>query len=199
MKRGYFSSKFDFIFPAFWYNVFGMNSRNVPLALVHDVFSLDPGILVSAGIRVLLMDLDNTLVPYGMEKPEPRAKEFVDSLKAAGIVPMICSNGLSKRVAGLANALGIEARGFLRKPCSGPLRALIQKKHWDKKEVLFVGDQIQTDVRAANGAGIRVLLSDPLWPKEPIWTKINRIFEKPKRKKVNLLLKDKDWKEAISQ
>ena len=66
-------------------------------------------------------------------------------------------------------------------------------------EILFVGDQIQTDVRAANGAGIRVLLSEPLWPKEPIWTKLNRFFEKMKRKKVNLMLKGKDWKEALTQ
>ena len=176
-----------------------MNSRNVPNAIIQDVFSLDTGVLVAAGIRVLLMDLDNTLVPYGMDEPEPRAKDFVSSLKAAGIVPMICSNGLSHRVAGLASALGVEARGFFRKPSSGPLRRLIEEKGWKKEEILFVGDQIQTDVRAANGAGIRVLLSNPLWPKEPIWTKINRVFEKPKRKKVNLLLKDKDWKEALSQ
>lgn len=176
-----------------------MNSRNVPTAIIQDVFSLEPNVLASLGIRVLLMDLDNTLVPYGMGTPEPRAKEFVASLKAVGILPVICSNGLSHRVAGLAEELGIEAHGFLRKPCSGPLRRLIVEKGWKPAEILFVGDQIQTDVRAANGAGIRVLLSEPLWPKEPIWTKLNRFFEKTKRKKVNLLLKGKDWKEALTQ
>ena len=99
----------------------------------------------------------------------------------------------------LAEELGIEAHGSLRKPCSGPLRRLIVEKGWKPAEILFVGDQIQTDVRAANGAGIRVFLSEPLWPKEPIWTKVNRIFEKTKRKKVNLMLKGKDWKEALTQ
>ena len=45
-------------------------------------------------------------------------------------------------------------------------------------EVVMVGDQIMTDILAANGAGIRSILVKPLLPSDKWITKPNRMMEK---------------------
>ena len=42
---------------------------------------------------------------------------------------------------------------------------------------------------------IRAILTEPLDPHEPPWTKFNRIFDKPKRKKIFARHLAPDWKE----
>ena len=83
----------------------------------------------------------------------------------------------------------------MKKPFKGPLVGLMKEKGWKPSEVLLVGDQIQTDVLCGNRAGIRVLLTEPLGTYEPLWTKFNRLFDKPKRKKMFARHWIKEWKE----
>ena len=62
----------------------------------------------------------------------------------------------------------------------------------------MVGDQITTDVIAANGAGIRAVLTDPLDPdNEPFTTRFNRLFDRRWRKKLSKKGLLKGLKEAI--
>ena len=162
-----------------------MNARNIPFALCPNIYALDLQKLQKAGIRFLLSDLDNTLLPYGASEPDQRAIAFKAELDKMGIRLIICSNGFGKRVRRFASLLGVEAAGFMRKPFSGPLKRFLKQKGIAKEEVLFIGDQIQTDVRAGNGAGLRTILTEPLDPSyEPIWTKLNRIFDRKKRKAI---------------
>ena len=44
-----------------------MNARNIPFALCPNIYALDLQKLQKAGIRFLLSDLDNTLLPYGIQ------------------------------------------------------------------------------------------------------------------------------------
>ena len=176
-----------------------MTKRNIPTALADSFYEIDVKALKAAGIKVILSDLDNTLVPYGSDSPITRPSELVKKLSENGIQLIICSNGLGKRVRHYAELLGVEAAYFMRKPLAGPLKRLLKEKGLDKKEVILIGDQIQTDVRAGNGAGIRVILTKPLAEYEPIWTKVNRLFEKPKRKKIEANQLAPSWEEVFHE
>ena len=161
-----------------------MRQRVIPFARANTVFEIPASFYHSLGIKILLMDLDNTLDPYTVSEPTERALQWAKKMQEEGLRIYILSNNSGKRVGHYASLLGVEARYYMKKPFSGPLKRFLAEMGFKKEEVILIGDQIQTDVKAGNGAGIRVILTEPLFKKEPPWTKFNRIFDKPKRKKI---------------
>jgi len=161
-----------------------MNRRNIPFALGNSIFEIPPEFYLRLGVKAVLVDLDNTLDPYTVSDPTDKPIEWKKRLMEKGLRIVILSNNSGKRVKRYAGELGVECRCFMRKPFAGPLKRFLKEEGLQPEEVILVGDQIQTDVRAANGAGVRCILTSPLNPTEPPWTKFNRLFDRLKRKKI---------------
>ncbi len=161
-----------------------MRKRVIPFAYAQSIFEIEPVFYVRLGVKHLLVDLDNTLDPYTVDEPTERTKRWAQAVETAGLDITILSNNTGKRVSRYAKLLGVNFQGMMKKPFSGPLKRYLKDKGIAPSEAMLVGDQIQTDVKAANGAGVRVVLTEPLDPHEPPWTKFNRLFDKPKRKKM---------------
>ncbi len=174
-----------------------MRKRNIPFALSQDIFEIPAEFYISLGVKALLVDLDNTLDPYVVSSPSEKTKEWKQKMVEKGLRIVILSNNSGGRVGKYASELGVEARFFMKKPFAGPLKRFLQEEGLSKDEVILVGDQIQTDVKAGNGAGVRVILTEPLFHKEPPWTKFNRIFDRPKRKKIKARHLSPYWKEVM--
>ena len=108
---------------------------------------------------------------------------------------MIISNNRAERVGGYASALGVECLASARKPFSKRIKAELVKRNLKNDEVMLVGDQMMTDVLAARGAKIRVVLTEKVVKEDQWTTHVNRIFDRPirryHRKRGNL----KDWRE----
>lgn len=172
-----------------------MRSRCIPFALANDIFEIGPEFYLALGVRAVLVDLDNTLDPYSVDEPTERPIAWKKRMYDAGLRIVILSNNSGKRVTRYATALGVEHRCFMKKPFAGPLKRFLREENLKPEEAILVGDQIQTDVKAGNGAGVRVILTEPLDPKEPPWTKFNRIFDRPKRKKIKAKHLSPNWKE----
>ena len=49
------------------------------------IFDIDPAALAGRGITLLLADLDNTLVPYGVPEPTEAVRAWNRALEEAGI------------------------------------------------------------------------------------------------------------------
>ncbi len=173
-----------------------MNKRVLPFAHAENVFEIPASFYAKLGVKTLLMDLDNTLDPYTVSEPSKRTIAWAKAMQEAGLEIYILSNNSGKRVGKYAGLLGVKARYFMKKPFSGPLKRFLAEMNYKKDEVILIGDQIQTDVKAGNGAGIRVILTEPLFEKEPPWTKFNRIFDRPKRKKIMREHLCPSWKEV---
>ena len=173
-----------------------MRKKNIPYAHAKSVYDIPADFYLSHGVKTLLLDLDNTLDPYTVSEPSALALSWARSMRAAGLDIFILSNNSGKRVGKYASLLEVKSRFFMRKPFSGPLKRFLKKEGLDKDEVMLIGDQIQTDVKAGNGAGIRVILTEPLYKVEPPWTKINRIFDRPKRKKILSKHLCPEWEEV---
>ena len=108
-------------------------------------------------------------------------KDLINDLNTMGLLfETMCVRDL--RV--YAESLGIKVFSGLMKPFSGPLKKLIQNEGFKKEEVVLIGDQVLTDVKAGNGAGIMTILTEPISKGDIIWTRFNRVFEKKKRKKI---------------
>ena len=64
----------------------------IPFAHSQSIYEIEPDFYKRNGVKVLFMDLDNTLDSYRAKVPQERTKELVKSLKDAGITPVIISN-----------------------------------------------------------------------------------------------------------
>ena len=56
------------------------------------IFDIDPAALARRGITLLLADLDNTLVPYGVPEPTEGVRAWNRALEEAGVTLFVLSN-----------------------------------------------------------------------------------------------------------
>ncbi len=115
----------------------------------------------SRGIRGILFDIDNTLVPHDAPA-DRRAAALVKRLKDTGFSVMVVSNNEEPRVRSFAALTGADHLCRAMKPLPGGIRKAISMMGLSKASVLLVGDQLFTDILGANLAGIESLLVRPL-------------------------------------
>lgn len=174
-----------------------MNKKTIPFAIALSVYDIPLSFYKDNNIKHVLLDLDNTLASYKEKTPSLKTKELINSLKNLGLSVAIASNNTSERVHNFAKELDISAYCALRKPFAGPLKKVIKKEGFKQEETILIGDQILTDVYAGNKAGIRVILTKPLTPLDPPWTKINRLLSKRKMEKLYKEPYKSMWKEIL--
>ncbi|HHW73441.1 MAG TPA: YqeG family HAD IIIA-type phosphatase [Firmicutes bacterium] len=150
----------------------------VPDAVVPSVVDLDLADLKRRGIAGLLIDIDNTLVPWGNPQMDERLAEWIGRAKAAGFKICLVSNALPERSAAFAQLLDIPAVGRAMKPLSRAFRRGMDRLGLPRKQVAVVGDQLFTDVFGGNRLGLFTILVNPLSTEELGTTKVMRRLER---------------------
>lgn len=143
-----------------------------------DIYSIDYKKLKSMGIKCIMFDLDNTLVPYNVNKPSRKIKDMIERLKDKGFKIIIFSNASKKRLLPFKDKLEVDCSASSKKPCRKKYRKVLKEYKYKENEVAMVGDQIVADILGGNRVGILTVLVDPLQKKEYFFTKFNRIYEK---------------------
>ena len=176
-----------------------MKNKYVPYAVAKSIYEIDVNFYKEKNVKILLMDLDNTLDSYKLYHPTERAGELIKKIQDAGILPVIVSNNRGKRVRTYANDLHLEYINSAAKPFGFKIKKFIKAKGWNTDEMMFVGDQMITDVVAAKRVGLRVILTDKIVKEDQWTTHINRIFGRRIRKyhakRGNLI----DWRKLYGQ
>ena len=165
-----------------------------PFAHAKSIYDIDLNFFKEMGVEVLLIDLDNTLDSYKLYHPTERAKKLIHEIIKLGIRPVIVSNNRGKRVKTYADDLGIEFISSCAKPFPNKINRFVKENNLDKTKMMLVGDQMMTDVAAANGAHIRVILTDKIVKEDQWTTHINRIFGRPIRKYQTKKGRMPDWR-----
>ena len=176
-----------------------MFNRFIPFAHAQSIYEVPVEFFLNNGVMLLLIDLDNTLDSYRLYEPTERAVQKINVIKEAGITPIIVSNNREKRVKKYADTAGVECIYSAHKPFSRRLRNFLAKKNVQATEVMLVGDQLMTDVLAARGAHIRVLLTEKIVKEDQWTTHINRLFDRPIRKHLKKKGKVPDWRTKYGQ
>lgn len=138
--------------------------------------------LKKSGISLLLLDVDNTLAPYGKAMPEKAVVEWCDGLKRSGITPYIMSNNRTIRAQIFSDVFGIGYTFKAGKPFPEKIKEVMRKYGKTPRETALAGDQIFTDVLGANLAGASSLLIQPIRLKNPLHA-LRYVLELPFRKK----------------
>ena len=154
-----------------------MFDRFFPDAYVASTYVIDFEKLYEEGIRAVIFDIDNTLVPHGAPADE-RAVQLFERLRAIGFHTCLLSNNKEARVAPFAGQVGSDYIYKGRKPKRSGYRQAMRRMGTGERSTMFVGDQLFTDVYGARRTGIYSILVKPINPKEEIQIVLKRYLEK---------------------
>ena len=152
----------------------------IPSRLFERYQEVTPELLRGAGVTLLLSDLDFTLAPKSVRRPDPALRAWIAEMKAAGIQVMIVSNNRSgTRVTEFCADLGIPYQGRAGKPSTKGLEAAMARAGTDRAHTAMLGDKLLTDVLAANRAGVPALMVEPLGGAVTLWQKVLHALQAP--------------------
>lgn len=129
------------------------------------------------GIRGVIFDVDNTLVPHGAPA-DSRAITLFEELRSMGIDTCLMSNNKEPRVSSFAAQVKSKYIYKAGKPALRGYHRAMELMGTDKDSTLFVGDQLFTDVYGANRAGIYGILVNPIDKKEEFQIVLKRYPER---------------------
>lgn len=133
-----------------------------PVYVLDRLSRLTPEKLKELDICLLLLDLDNTISPYGVPSPEAETIEWAENMKKGGITLFIVSNSKKARPEVFAKAMDIPFVNRAKKPSPRFLNYAMEKTGIPPEKTALAGDQIFTDTLAANLAGVRSILVEPI-------------------------------------
>ncbi|MCL6477029.1 MAG: YqeG family HAD IIIA-type phosphatase [Peptococcaceae bacterium] len=150
-----------------------------PKMYVPSVTHIDPDGLYARGIRCVLFDLDNTVVPRDKYDLPPEVAGWINRLKEKGIKVCVVSNNGPERIRRVAGMEGIPSVCRAVKPFKHPFRKAMKMLGVTAGETAVVGDQIFTDILGGNRLGLYTILVAPMPGKEYWATEMfNRRLEK---------------------
>ncbi|QWT17085.1 YqeG family HAD IIIA-type phosphatase [Collinsella sp. zg1085] len=135
--------------------------------------------LKARGIRAILLDRDNTLVPLDCRCAPQSVVAWLHEARALGIKLYMVSNNIHRReVARSAHELDMGYICNALKPLPFALKRAC--KHLDvlPAEAVMIGDQLYTDVWSGNLAGAYTILVKPQAQTDMWYTHVLRIFER---------------------
>ncbi|MHC5372713.1 YqeG family HAD IIIA-type phosphatase [Enterococcus sp. LJL120] len=154
-----------------------MFSKYKPTWMVEAIYQITPEQLKAMGIKAVLTDLDNTLIAWNNPEGTEELRLWLEEMAKAGIPVVVVSNNNHERVEKAIAPFNLTFEARALKPLSRGLKKAQAKLGLKNNEILMVGDQIMTDIRAANGAGIPNVLVKPIVDTDSWKTQINRFFE----------------------
>ena len=157
-----------------------MSCSLVPDRVFSKYEEITPEALGELGITLLLSDLDFTLAPKSVSRPDEGLRQWIAALGAAGITLMIVSNNRSgRRVSEFCADLGVEYQGHAGKPSPKGLEAAMRKAGADRSQTAMLGDKLLTDVLAANRCGVLALMVEPRGGAITPWQKVLHALQAP--------------------
>lgn len=150
-----------------------------PTWTASSVTAIPPEFFHEHGIRAVILDLDNTLVPWRGDAITPAVAEWVRRMRAAGLRLCIVSNThRPERLKRLAAAFEIPYIPGSTKPGRRGFLEALALMEAPAAETAVVGDQMMTDIWGGNRCGLMTVLVERLTPEEFVGTRlINRPIE----------------------
>ena len=154
-------------------NMPGYLRRFSPRESLNGLESVDLAALRDSGKKLVLLDVDNTLLPWKSEDIPDTTKNWIESGKLLGMQFFVLSNTNNPaRLERLCKAMGIEFIRDRSKPSRRMYLLALERAKAEAEEAVMIGDQLLTDVWGANRSGIDAIWVRPIHHKEFIGTTI---------------------------
>ena len=150
----------------------------LPKIIVTELTDITPELLRKRGIRLLMLDFDNTIVPYTTNVPTAKMEQWLVDMLSSEIQLCVVSNSKRDRVKIFCEKYGIPCITHSKKPFQKGIRECLGRFRVPASEAAMVGDQIFTDTLGGNCAGATSILVKPIH-NHNFWLKARHVLEKP--------------------
>lgn len=154
-------------------------SKFIPKDVVKQVSDIDFSLWKDKGFKAVMIDVDNTLIPYDDRETKPWHNTLKETLEKEGFKVILLSNNHPNNIQDFANKMGFDLIPRATKPLKRGFKKALNQLKVKKEEVLVIGDQLMTDVYGASRMGLSSILVRPIKQKSEKWyTKGFRKIEK---------------------
>ena len=155
-----------------------MFNRFYPNEYFDSIFLIDYDKLLKMGIKYLIYDIDNTLVPFDVKEAPKKIIDLFSSLKEKGFQICLLSNNNARRVNDFNVSLQLHNVSRARKPFLHGINKAMNLLGSTVESTCLIGDQIFTDVWCGNRKKIHTILVKPTSDKDEITVKLKRGIER---------------------
>lgn len=150
----------------------------LPGIIADSLTDLTLQLLQKKGIRLLMLDFDNTIVPYTTCVPTKEMEDWLNTMKESPVQLCIVSNSHKDRVPAFCRERGLDCITHAKKPFSKGIRECLRKYGIPASQAALVGDQIYTDTLGANFCGVLPILVKAI-DNHNFWLKARHVLELP--------------------
>jgi HAD superfamily phosphatase (TIGR01668 family) len=140
-----------------------------PRLFVPSIFAINLEGLYADGLRGLIVDLDNTLVPWNEPAVPAALAAWVARARRLSFGLCVVSNNRAPRVDAFADQLGLPRIAEAAKPRRRAFREAMRIMGTAAETTAVIGDQLFTDVLGGNRLRLYTILVLPLAERE-FWT-----------------------------
>ncbi len=155
-----------------------MSFSLLPTFVTERLTDISADFLREQGIKLLMLDFDNTVVPYTTDIPTEKTERWLRAMRASDISVCVVSNSKKDRVPRFCEKYGIDCITHAKKPFSRGIRQCLQRFELPAECAALVGDQIYTDTLGGNCAGLRTILVRSIH-NHNFWLKARHVLELP--------------------
>ncbi|MEG1537247.1 MAG: YqeG family HAD IIIA-type phosphatase [Clostridiales bacterium] len=131
------------------------------------------------GIKGLIFDLDNTLIPWRQYEENPALTAWFAAIQQQGFAVCILSNSRYCQVEPVGQWLGVAVVCGGKKPGREGFRRALTLLQLPPEQVAMVGDQVFTDIYGGNRIGLYTILTEVITVREHWGTRyVSRRAEK---------------------
>ncbi|MBD2303136.1 YqeG family HAD IIIA-type phosphatase [Nostoc spongiaeforme FACHB-130] len=139
------------------------NNLLQPDLILHgSVLQLTQEVIQQYGLKGLVLDVDETLVPFTVGTPSPELRQWVEEIRVNVDLWLVSNNLSEARIGSIARALNLPYYLGAAKPSRRKIRAALQAMDLPAHQVGMVGDRLFTDVLAGNRLGMFTILVEPI-------------------------------------
>ena len=151
----------------------------LPKLVTDKLTDITPELLRAHDIKLLMLDFDNTIVPYTTTVPTAQMEKWLADMNALEDIRLcIVSNSHNDRVPKFCRERGMDVITHAKKPFSKGINECLAKYGIPASQAALVGDQIYTDTLGGNGAGVTSILVKAI-DNHNFWLKARHVLEKP--------------------
>lgn len=132
------------------------------LNLEGSILTLTPQIVQQYGLKGLILDVDETLVPFRTTQASSELLYWVEDIKQVATLWLVSNNLSESRIRGIAQSLSLPYIFGAGKPSRRKLRQAVAAMDLPIEQVAMVGDRLFTDVLAGNRLGMFTILVEPM-------------------------------------
>ncbi len=154
-----------------------MFDKFVPDIYTKSIYTIDYKTLKKNHVKCLIFDLNNTIAPLTLKKPDKKLIDLFEELKDMKFKIYIVSNSSKKRVQPFKEDLCVDSAYLSFKPLTKKYKKIFEINEFKDNEIACIGDELINDVWTANRMNFISIFINPIGTKEYVSTKIGRYFE----------------------